>query len=487
MDFQPACGGRSQASAFVCTAGVALLSIAVCLHLFFFSQGFYSISWDESARTLDAYAWAAHGTVLGSAWLPFYRIFVGLGLRTFPDLFLTPRIISFLYGLAAIPAAGWLAQELFQSRKTTLLTLLLSTFFSQRIALGLAPLSSIMFIFLILVTMAMFARWLRTLNRATLLLSALFCALASTLRYEGWLFCVAMFLVVVSYYRLGQLQRNDLLLFGLIVFSFPIVWMTSTFLVANPIETVIADAQQYSGREILRKNPLVEFVLGNGFSLNLIGMISIANLTLSGARRDKAIIGASFAPLVMISLVLLLLRSAQSGPSWRDIGVWSMLLVPFTGYLLAGYTWPFARGPIRKVLASGAVVLVLSAFLYDTFRIKRNSAWAFPESDRRAGDYLKGLIAAEPEAKILIESSKYFFLNIEVASQHPDAFVSNSTPERTSKGILPLEGSVRGALEEKKVRLLVFRGDEYTSFLNRSSEVAKLKDFGPWSIYRLTQ
>ena len=164
-----------------------------------------------------------------------------------------------------------------------------------------------------------------------------------------------------------------------------------------------------------------------------------------------------------------------------------MLLMPFTGYLLAGYAWPFPGGPIRKVLAPVAAVLVLSAFLYDTFGIEKNSSWAFPESDRRAGDYLNGLIAIHPEAKILIESSKYFFLNIQVASQHPDAFVRNSTPERTGKSILPLGGSVRDALEKEGITLLVFQGDEYKNFLNRSSEVAKLKDFGPWSIYAPTQ
>lgn len=480
--------GRGRACVSVSTLGFALLALAVCLHLFFFSRGFYSIGWDESARTLDAYAWAAHGTVPGKAWLPFYRLSVGLGLRIFPDLFLTPRIISFLYGMATIPAAGWLAQELFQNRKITLLTLMLSTLFSQRVALSLAPLSSIMFIFMILVTIAMFARWLNTSKGTALLLSGLFGALASTLRYEGWLFGAAMFLVAATYRPIGstQCKRNDLLLFGLILFSFPAVWMTSTSRITTPIETVMADAQQYSGGEILRKNPLFEFVLTNGSSLSLIGMIAIVDLFRSGTRRDKAIIGASFAPLALLSLVLLLLRSAQTGPSWRDIGVWSMLMVPFTGYLLAGYTWPFPAGPIGKVLASGATVLVLSAFVYDTFGIEKNSTWAFPESDRQAGDYLNGLIAADPGARILIESSKYFYLNIQVASQHPDAFVRNSTPERTGKSILPLGGSVRKAHEKEGVTLFVFRGDEYKQFLDRSSVVAKLKDFGPWSIYTAT-
>jgi hypothetical protein len=468
-------------------SGVVLMALAVCLHLFFFSRGFYSIGWDESGRTLDAYEWAAHGTIMSRAWLPFYRISIGLGLKVFPDLFLTPRIVTFLFGLASIPAAAWLAHELFQSRKTTLLTLALSTFFSQRLALSLAPLSDIMFIFVSLVTIALFTRWLRTYDRSALWLSALFCALASTLRFEGWIFGGAIFLVAAGYYRFTptRLRGKDLLFFGLILFSFPVLWTVSTFSTATAVLAVVADARQYSLREILRKNPLVEFVLTNGISLNLIGMVAVLRFILSDAGRPRAIVAASFAPLAAISLGLLLIRSAQTGTSWRMIAVWSMLLVPFTAWLLAGSSWPLARGRTGKVLASTATVVVLGAFLNDTFRIERNSAQWFPESDRRAGSYLSDLIAGNPDAKILIESSRYFFLNILVASQHPDAFVRNSVPNQQSAPVLPREGSIRNALASQGIRFLVFRGDDYKSLLNQSPEVARLGDFGPWSIYKM--
>ena len=471
---------------FLISGGV-LMALAVCLHLFFFSRGFYSIGWDESGRTLDAYEWAAHGTVLSRAWLPFYRISVGLGLKVFPDLFLTPRILTFLFGLGTIPAAAWLAHELFQSRKTTLLTLTLSTFFSQRLALSLAPLSDIMFIFVSLVTIALFTRWLRTYDRSALWASALFCALASTVRFEGWIFGCAIFLIAAGHYRFApaRLQRKDLLLFGLILFSFPVVWTVSTFSPATAVLAVVADARQYSLREILRKNPLVEFVLTNAFTLNLIGMVAVLRFTRTGAWRDRAVVAASFAPLVAMSLGLLLMRSAQTGASWRMIAVWSMLLMPFTARFLTDSSWLLAGSRTGKVLASTAIVVVLSAFLYDTFRIERNSAQWFPESDRQAGRYLSDLIAANPDTRILIESSRYFFLNILVASQHPDAFVRNSVPNQQSVPVLPREGSVRNALANQGIRFLVFRGDDYKSLLNQSLEVARLGDFGPWSIYKM--
>jgi len=247
----------------------------------------------------------------------------------------------------------------------------------------------------------------------------------------------------------------------------------------------MTDARQYALREILRKNPLVEFVLINGFSLNLIGMIAIHRFIRTGAWRHRAIVAVSFAPLLAMSLGLLLMRSAQTGASWRMIAVWSMLLVPFTARFLADSSWLLAGSRAGKVLTSTAIVVVLSAFLYDTFRIERNSTQWFPESDRAAGRYLNNLIAVNPDTKILIESSRYFFLNILVASQHPDAFVRNSVPNQQSVPVLPREGSVRNALASQGIRFLVFRGDDYKSLLNQSPEVARLGDFGPWSIYKL--
>ncbi|HSP96960.1 MAG TPA: hypothetical protein VL049_06905 [Candidatus Dormibacteraeota bacterium] len=465
--------------------GAIVLVFAVCEHLFFVDRGFYSIGWDESGRTLDAYTWAAHGIGASKAWLPFYRICVGLGLRAHPDLVVTPRIISFSFGLGSIVAAAWLAQELFQGRTTTLLTLTLGAFCSQRVALSLAPLSDIMFVFVMLVTMALLARWLRTDGRTALFACALFAALATTIRYEGWISAAAVAVIVAGRSRFAStaMKRKDLVAVGAIVFTFAAAWSVSTFPETNPIGAVIVDARRLSPAQILRKNPLVELAVTNALSLNLIGIVAILHFTRRGPWRHRAIIAASFGPLLVASLVLLLTRSAQTGPSWRMIGVWTMLLLPFTAWVLAGGDRPAAEDGKGKALAIAATMLVLAAFVFDTFRIERDSSWAFPESDRLAGRYLDGLLTAKPEARVLIESSRYFFLNVQVASQHPDAFVTNSVPERESTSLLPLGGRVRQALEGREIELLVFRTDEYRDFLNRSPEVTKLGDFGPWSIY----
>lgn len=81
----------------------ALLSIsiltAVAVHIYLYQSGFYSISADECGRTMEAYDWFKNGRLGPSPWLPFYRLVVGLGLMAWPDLFVTPRIVGFLFGL----------------------------------------------------------------------------------------------------------------------------------------------------------------------------------------------------------------------------------------------------------------------------------------------------------------------------------------------------------------------------------------------------
>ncbi len=469
----------------VCAASLAA---AGCLHLFFFARDFYAIGWDESGRILDAHAWAVHGISQSAAWLPFYRLVVGLGLMVYPDLILTPRLISFLFGLASIPAAGWLTHELFGSRPATALTLVLGAFFSQRVALSLAPLSDIMFIFLTLVMVALLARWLRTYKRPVLLLCALVGALMSTLRYEGWVFGAVVFLTaaVSSLFAAERKEHKDLLLFGFILFTFPAVWALGTFLTINPAAVVAADGQQFSMSEILRKNPAVEFTYTNLLTMNFLGAFAVFQFIRIGDLRHRAVIAASFSPLLLLSLLLLLMRSAQTGPSWRMIAVWSMLLLPHTAFLLTDRRWFSYKGLTgSKALATGATALILVAFVYDIFRIEKASSWAFPDSDIQTGRYLDDAINSNPETKVLIESSEYFYLNILVASQHPDAFVRNSMPRAEGEPVLPLTSSKWDTLKEQGIRFLAFKTVPYKDFLNRSPGISRLKDFGPWSIYEV--
>lgn len=190
-----------------------------------------------------------------------------------------------------------------------------------------------------------------------------------------------------------------------------------------------------------------------------------------------------------MSLILLLTKRAQSGPAWRMTGVWSMLLIPFTANVLLGMAKRYPKFPAAGFFTYASILLILGMFMLQTVRIKQNSYWAFPVCERAAGNYLNELISRYPGSKILIESSGFFYLNIVVASQHPDSFVFNSIseqPEKREPVITPQRTIDESALAKMKIRTLVFKTKAYKDFLSTKLNIVKRKDFGEWSVYSLS-
>jgi len=342
-----------------------------------------------------------------------------------------------------------------------------------------------MFVAATLLAIAAFARWLRTESRSALWVGAVGAATASTIRYEGWVFNAAILLVGTACHLSTQKPgRKELLLWALALFAYPALWMATQFSTVSPVHTVISDARQFTTIEILRRNPFVEFVSTNAFLLNLIGLVAVFQVVRRDKWHQKAVLAASFFPLVIVSIGLLLIRSAQTAAPWRSSCVWTMLLIPFTARFVVGEERALREGRVAVALRVCAAALLMSAFLADTFRLQRDSGWAFPQCDRLAGKYLDGMISKVPNTLILVESSFYFYVALEVASQHPDSFVENSVPEHPGSPVLAPGDSLRSVVEARKIALFAFRTDEYKRFLDSSPEVVKLKEFGPWTIYR---
>jgi len=463
----------------------ALLLAALWQCVYFLQRGFCAVSWDESGRTLDAYHWLAHGVPEMPDWLPFYRVCVGLALKLHPDLYLTPRIVSCLFGLIAVAAAGWLTHELFQDRKATLVALALNAFLSQRVALSVAPLSEILFIAPNLIAIAALARYLRNGRRAALWTCVTAATISGTVRFEGWDFNLAILAALgICHFRNRMPGRREWVFCALAMFAYPMFWLATKTAEAAPVQSIIVYGQRLAIREIVIRNPMFEFLLANLVTLNAAGLISIFQVVRAGGWRQKAILAVSYVPLACASLGLLFLRGAQSSAPWRMSSVWTILLTPFTARLLTTNEWMIQQPTIRRTLQVCAAGVILAAFVADTLRIERASEWAFPRSERRAGSYLDRLISKAPQTHVLIESSLFFYLPIKVASQHPDALVDNSVPEQAIPPILAPGGSIRNVVQARQIDLFVFKTDEYKKFLDSSHEVVKLEQFGDWSIYR---
>jgi len=170
-------------------------------------------------------------------------------------------------------------------------------------------------------------------------------------------------------------------------------------------------------------------------------------------------------------------------------GVWSMLLIPFTAHFVLSQERRFSTSTGKRFCTYGLMLLTFVMFLLHLDYLKRDSRWAFPRSERAAGQYLNDLLAIHPTTKILIESSGFFYLNLMIASQHPEAFVLNSIPERPDEEppiISHAKPVDESALTNRGIGILVFKTQSYKDLLKRHTNVVKRADFGDWSIYQLS-
>lgn len=464
---------------------------ATVIHWLLYWRGFYGVSWDDAGRTLDAYEWLQDPHILRVApWLPLHRVVVGSALALHPDLFVTPRVVTFLFGLGTLAMLTWLAAELFRDRRITTTTALFGAIFMPRVVLFLAPLSCGLFSGIIVAAMAALARWLRTSTRASLVLAALAFALSTTVRYEGWGFAAAFGMVVVASrgtnsHRIGW---NDIVLVGAIVSVFPLLWIAlSAADSAGPFASLGKNGTAFADwHAVWRKNPLTEFLVINGLTLNVIGLWSAAWQARCEVRFRKFLFVA-VVPLLVASAALLAGKRAQSGPSWRMIVVWSLLLAPFTMQALSRLRQRTRN--IGRPLAAGAFVGLSLLSVVAIYRMEQQSRWAIPPQTRTIGrDLHRWLVTSPPGTHALIETSIFSYLNLLVSSQRPDLFIRNSAPEvdNDPSAIVSAERPLPFAeLQRRNIRFLVFRTRALRDLLDRQPELRLLTDYGEWVVYEV--
>ena len=427
-------------------------------------------------------------------WLPFHRIIVGLALEVWPDLFLTPRVVSFIFGILSLISLAWLSNEIFYNKAITVIASFLGAVFAPRVLLSVVPLAEIMFIFMLITGSAFFARWLNQGNKAALLSCTALFALSTTIRYEGWAFSASLMVILLVLYfsEKNMLKARKLWLVCAILAAFPVFWVgLHTLQTGNPLGFISKTANRYrfwygdSFTTVLSNSVLVQFVRQNLMSFNLIGVVSIIYLSLTDRCIKKWMLVPSLALLIM-TLLSLISKGLPTHNFWRIPAIWSILLVPFTAHWVYQQKNIFSRlEPILKNFLLLFVFLLIEViFLLQTSNMSLHSG--FSKKERAVGQYLNQILSTNSNAQVLIETSDFAYVNIVIASQHLDNFIYNSGPDPIYPANCivcfeqPLDGS---KLKEKDIRFLVFRAEPYKNVISQNTNIVKLKDFSNWTIY----
>ncbi len=141
---------------------------------------------DAYGRSLIAWRQWMTGNALGLTfddWPPLHALFLQLSFLTYPNLYLSPRVLTFLISSFGIPFYFIYIRSYFH-RNISLVSTLLFTIFPLRLILGTQTLSEGIFLPFFLLTLAALSR--HKLTRWFLALALVSSNIASGLRYEGW-------------------------------------------------------------------------------------------------------------------------------------------------------------------------------------------------------------------------------------------------------------------------------------------------------------
>ena len=491
---------------------VAVLAAAVALQLGLFGIGFHRVGFDESARSLMALDLSWANAIEPFVWPPFYKVFVGLFLKLWPDVFLVPRILVGAAGLLAILALVRLSDLLFGDRRVNLLAAVLAVASPHWLVFSVVPMSDIYaYLFLVAAAGCVFA-WLRRGSVAQLLLGCACVLGAETVRFEAGSFAVVLFALVL--HRL--LVRRELG-FGAaaaaaaLLFAFPALWVLNSYLWYGSLENLSVTSRQWVANfGTSRLLALYVSPLGRNLALDLLWnplmLGGLAALAWTAARDAvvRAWVLAFGAPLFLTTVVIVLSLSVTMAAPWRTIGIWALLLLPFEALAIVRLaTWLGERGrPPRGVAVAVLLAVALlppaarsAVYVREGMLDRQTGGWRV---ERAAGLHATRELAGSGGGKALVDSAHGLeFLDVLVGSGDPKRFVlSHGTDPLVVAHDMPFGGPLlpdrfglaRGgsaeALAAEDIRVLLVREPRFIAALDAAGRWERAGAFGLWVLYR---
>ena len=473
------------------------LSIAAIVLLFFIveynllSKGFFALSADESGHTLEAYEWYKGESQLFSIWLPFHKVVNGIALKIHYDLLVTPRIMSGLFGLLTLFSLMFLTYQLFENKVATILTGFLATLFLPIAVLSILPLIEIYFFFFTVTSLGFFIIWIKSEKNIFLWLTTGFLAIGTTTRYEAWLFAFFIFvLIVFQLFKSKRMPSQKILVsivIGLVIAAFPLFWIyLSAVANQNASGFVSSVSGRYNEGEVfaeIKNNVLYQFLIINITSLNIIGIASLIYLTKINPNVKKYSI-IMIGTLISFSVLSFIIKAMPTHNYWRIAMIWSLLLLPFTAYWLYHLIDTSKISPINKYVF--VIFFFILIYFFNSQTSKYSSVSYLTPDDINAGKFLNKISLGE-NSKIYVMkdgTDKWKFVNILVASQKPEHFVTDlKNFNYVSSDTITIDQKLATEIVEQKIKFVLI--PSRTVVKDETKFLIEQKVFGQWKIYKV--
>lgn len=459
-----------------------------------YTLGYFSYSADESGRTLLAYYWLTGNMPENEPWLPFYTVAVGLLLNIFFDLFWVPRILNILFGIITSASIIFYSHKIIPDKKVTILSAVFSVFLPPLVILRAAPLTEMMYSFFIISGIYFLYKWITANEKKFLIYCSAAFLISSSVRYEGWVFSAALilYLLFLSFIK-KEVGISDMLIALFIVSVFPLFWIYNSFIqTGDPLSFVKTSPERYLITvkdpfiSLLKYNLITQFLYQNIRFLLFFGFISFGYFLI----QRKDIRKISTVPFIAFGILAVLSLSQIAMPShayWRIPLIWNVLLIPFASHSIIKLLQLISE-MWNKRFNKIAVAVFLMIILYFIFQLKiLTNIHGFNKDDFETGRYLKEKLEVDNNIKLLIDTSDLIYLHVIVASNNPDSFLLNEgeDPLFPEPPVLnTYEGINIEDLNNKRIKYLIFKRDDYIEVLNKNPQIVFKRNFGVWKIYK---
>lgn len=385
--------------------------------------GLFSVSADESGRSLDAWDAGLVGAFRPSVWLPLHRAMLGVAFALLPDLFLAPRVLTVLLGIALVLATATLAKKWCGGAWGGIVAAAVVAVQADRFILSCVPLSEVLYLSLVLGG----AAWMGLSSdpKGRLLGGAALWMAAAAVRYEGWVLVLALVIVTsVGMVRRSIPRRTGMLSIA-VGLSFPILWLTAHLFDSGDLGFVSASAGRFGllhgdgfWDTVARSVPAQ--VIASWPRNGLLAGLAVA-LLLRGPLYERAglalpALGLGFLLIAIVSLIGVALPSHNF---WRTAALWNLLLLVF---LIWGLDRLRRRGGWASFLAWTIVAILLVTEAWDTSRRAAELSSvpsAFSRCDLQAGRYLRRRLDADAR-RAVVGDVTWQHIHVRVASNYPE-------------------------------------------------------------------
>ncbi|HVO73151.1 MAG TPA: glycosyltransferase family 39 protein, partial [Ignavibacteriaceae bacterium] len=461
------------------------------LQILLYYRGFYSISADESGRTLLAYQYLNGIETQREPWLPFHKLINALALKIYPDLFWAPRITGTIFALLSATVFIYYSHRLFQNKSITLLASVIAVLFPPYVVIRAVPLAEVMYIFFIISALIFVLKWLQLEKKKNIIIASFLFGFSSSVRYEGWLFSLCLLVYLIFIYR--KISPSLFFINFLILAGFPIYWILFHYIqTGDPFYFIASTSGGYRLHHktflmLLKYNLVTQFIYQNILYLNFGAAASIIFLSFTN-EKIRVFTLFLFSAFILMAFLSFAGIGMPSHAFWRIPLVWSILLIPFSAHFLIKLSEYLAEQfkKEKKIYLRGFVTIMIMYFGFQIGRLTGNSM--FTADERNTGRFINEKLMKEKPFKVLIDSSGWEYLNIYVASNFPDIFIPNTGPDSSNpeKPLIDHKEELKLSLLNKLgIKYLVFETERYKKFFDQYTNLKAVKSFGIWRIYSL--